>query len=165
MSTNDVSTLQAFGLDMASEPDALTNGGRTIRPNPLPHFFVAYGLAFEIISRSFGNPAALKDSLAAARALQTLVQPIYSGAALFTSSVFDELCTICYRIALGEGALLKAEMVKIMQAYATSRGISGDQDQLRRVVAVIAYTLRSAIGSAGTPSSCEFGRVMKSSFE
>lgn len=131
--------------------------GLVIRPQPLPFFFVAYGLAFETATSALGDPSGSEAATGALQAMQSLVKPIYCGSALFTSSVFDELCTLCYRIALGESALLKAEMVRVMAAFAASRGVSGDQEQIRRVVAVIAYTLRSVIGSRETPSTCTYG--------
>lgn len=151
---NDESVLEAFGYHQAREQGSDVTVS-TIRPEPLPNFFVVYGLAFETISRSFGNPSAKLESIAAAKALQTLVKPIYSGAALFSSSIFDELCTLCYRIAIGEGAALRTEMMQIMSGFACSRGTSGDQDQIRRVVAVITYTLRVSVGTAEAPSNCK----------
>lgn len=143
--------LQAFGL----QPTTESTSGPAIRPEPLPHFFVVYGLAFEIMSQSFGNPTATKDALAAAKAMQTLVKPIYCGIALFSSAAYEELCTLCYRIALGESALLRAEMVQIMGNFASSRGPSGDQEQIQKAVGIITYTLRASIGSTNEPSNCE----------
>lgn len=154
MKANDASILEAFGYDHSREQGSdLT--AITIRPGPLPNFFVVYGLAFETISRSFGNPAARHESIAAAKALQTLVKPIYSGAALFSSSIFDELCTLCYRIAIGEGASLRTEMMQVMSSFASSRGPSGDQDLIRRVVAVITYALRVSVGTSEAQSNCK----------
>ena len=154
MKVNDASILEAFGYDQSQE-QGTTIPTATIRPGPLPNFFVVYGLAFETISRSFGNPAARQESIAATKALQTLVKPIYSGAALFSSSIFDELCTLCYRVAIGEGATLRTEMVQIMSNFASSRGPAGDQDHIRRVVAVVAYALRVSIGTADAQSNCK----------
>ena len=154
MKANEGSILEAFGYKETGEQGSIAFGP-TLRPGPLPNFFVVYGLAFEIISKSFGNPAASIEAIAAAKALQTLVKPIYSGVALFASSIFDELCTLCYRIALSEGASLRLEMVQVMSNFATSRGASGDQDQIRRVVAVITFALRAGIGSHDARSNCK----------
>jgi hypothetical protein len=159
MKVNDASVLEAFGYDQAREQGSDVTVS-SIRPGPLSNFFVVYGLAFETISRSFGNTSARQESIAAAKALQTLVKPIYSGAALFSSSIFDELCTLCYRIAIGEGAALRTEMMQIMSGFAYSRGPSGDQDQIRRVVAVITYTLRVSIGTAEAQSNCRYASLV-----
>lgn len=154
MAAQDQSILQAFGL---KEENAKLGGlsGPVIRPEPLAHFFVAYGLAFETASAALGDPSASNAAAGALQAMISLVTPIYSGSALFISSVFDELCTLCYRIALSESASLRTHMVPVMSSFAVSRGQAGDQEQMRRVLAVIAFSLKSAIGSSETPSNCE----------
>ena len=54
------------------------------------------------------------------QAMQNLVQPQLSGS-VFEGALFDELCTVCYRIGMGEGAGVKTEMCEVMKVFVTSR--------------------------------------------
>ncbi len=127
----------------------------TLRPMPTANFFVVYGLSFELATQSVGNPAASASGVTALHAIRNIVDPVYCGTQLFDSPLFDELCTMCYRIALSESAALKKEMILIMGAFATSRRGSADDQQVRRALAVITFALRAAIPSRGLTSNRE----------
>lgn len=120
------------------------------------NFFVVYGLAFQLLTEAIGESASTYRAEVAMRAIQCLVHDEMSGTDLFASSVFDELCTLCYRIALLSSASVKTAMFDIMSAFASSRGEQCDQEQARRCLAVIAFALKSSIGSREVPSNCEF---------
>lgn len=120
------------------------------RPEPSTNFYIIYGLAFESLTRAIGSDR--KMAMVALRSMTSLVQPKLSGTTVFDGAFFDELITLCYRIAMSEPARVKAEMVEVVCALATSRK-DGDQAQLRRALAVIAFVLRETIPSRDTKSS------------
>lgn len=135
-----------------------TNDDLNVRSNPLPNFFALYGLAFETASKALGETSLQAQAIISLRAMQSLVRVDYSGTMLFTSSIFDELCTLSYRIATTEPGPVRTEMVKVMASFASSRGVFGDQESIRRTLAIVAYALRSAIGSEEKGSTCKFTR-------
>ncbi|WVQ76597.1 hypothetical protein IAR50_006269 [Cryptococcus sp. DSM 104548] len=119
-----------------------------IRPEPCANFYIIYGLAFESLLKTLGDTS---SSLACAylQALQSLVQPSLSGTTVFEGQFFDELCTVCYRIAMSEPAVVRGEMVGVVQSFVKSRkgtGV-GDAAQVRRALAIVAFTLRQIIPS------------------
>lgn len=160
--------LEALGLAMHDEEDSVllalqgdqakANAAITddliVRSNPLPNFFALYGLAFEMVSKALGEDTLQPSAAASLRAMQSLVRVEYCGTAMFTSSIFDELCTLSYRIAATESALVRREMVKVMSSFASSRGLFSNQETIRRTLAIVAYALNSAIGSKDNASSC-----------
>lgn len=158
--------LEALSLAMNEKEDSVTialqgdhagstNGDLNVRSNPLPNFFALYGLAFETASKALGDTSLQTRSISSLRAMQSLVRVDYCGTMLFTSSIFDELCTLSYRIATTESAPVRTEMVKVMASFASSRGVFGDQESIRRTLAIVAYALRSAIGSEEKGSTCK----------
>lgn len=120
---------------------------------PLTHFFVLYGLAFEIVTNAIGDLNMASKSAIALSAMQSLVRVEYCGIGMFTTPIFEELTTMCYRIAMAEPARVRSEMVKVMQEFAQSRALSGPAEHIRRTLAVVTFALRSAIGSREIPSN------------
>jgi hypothetical protein len=127
----------------------------TIRSMPTANFFVVYGLSFELASQSLGHSATSANGVTALHAIRNVVNPEYCGTQLFDSPLFDELCTLCYRIALGETASLRGEVVRAMRAFAVSRRGSANDQQVRRALAVITFALRSAVPSQEVASTCK----------
>lgn len=123
--------------------------------SPLQHFFVLYGLAFELVAQSIGDSTYATKAVVALSALVSLVRVEYCGVGLFTKPIFDELSTICYRIAMAEPASVRRQMVRVMQSFAKSRALSGPVEHVRRALAIVTFALRSSIGSMETPSNCE----------
>lgn len=154
MSDNEESVLLALQGSPPGTVEPVTDD-LIVRTKPLPNFFALYGLAFEAVSKSLGEAAAQSRAAASLRAMQSLVRIEYCGTAMFTSSIFDELCTLSYRIAATESATVRTAMVKVMAAFANSRGLFSNQDTIRRTLAIVAYALRSAIGSKDAATSCE----------
>ena len=91
-----------------------------IRAEPCANFYIIYGLAFESLVKSLGDSSASNMAQVCLRLVQSLVQPRISGN-VFQGSFFDELCTVCYRIAMSEGAGVKAEMCEVMREFVVSR--------------------------------------------
>ncbi|ODN88477.1 clathrin-coated vesicle protein [Cryptococcus wingfieldii CBS 7118] len=119
----------------------------TIRPEPCTNFYTIYGLAFESLLKTLGDTAQSPLAAAYLKALQSLVKPSLSGTTVFEGQFFDELCTVCYRIAMSEPASVKLEMVGVVRDFAISRKGTGVDDaaQTRRALAVVAFTLRQIV--------------------
>ncbi|KIR28436.1 clathrin-coated vesicle protein [Cryptococcus deuterogattii LA55] len=119
----------------------------SIRPEPSANFYIVYGLSFESLLKTIGDVSASSLASACLKAMQSLVKPVLSGTTVFDGQFFDELCTVCYRIAMSEPANVKSEAVEMMSSFATSRKGTGTMDsaQTRRVLAVVAFTLRQIV--------------------
>ncbi|XAO25307.1 hypothetical protein I312_104129 [Cryptococcus bacillisporus CA1280] len=119
----------------------------SIRPEPSANFYIVYGLSFESLLKTIGDVSASSLASACLKAMQSLVKPVLSGTTVFDGQFFDELCTVCYRIAMSEPANVKNEAVEMMSSFATSRKGTGTMDsaQTRRVLAVVAFTLRQIV--------------------
>ena len=154
MNDNEETVLLALQGDQPKANPPVTDD-LIVRSSPLPNFFALYGLAFEMITKALGEESLQSSAAASLRAMQSLVRVEYCGTALFTSSIFDELCTLSYRIAATESALVRKEMVTVMSSFANSRGLFSNQETIRRTLAIVAYALNSAIGSKDTASSCK----------
>lgn len=95
------------------------------RPEPAANFYIVYGLSFEALVKSMGDTSTSTMAQGCLRTMQSLVKPQLSGN-VFEGAFFDELCTVCYRIGLGESAGVKMEMCEVMKTFVTSRqGVSG----------------------------------------
>lgn len=143
------------GQTFASNTEPQAASAPSIRAEPSTNFYILYGLAFESLTRALGSdPAMASVSL---RAMASLIHPQFSGTGVFQGPFFDELCTICYRIAMSEGAAVKADMVELVANFATSRkgSVGFDSAQMRRALAVVAYVLRQTIPSRDVASSCK----------
>ena len=116
------------------------------RQDPTVNFYVIYGLAFETLVRVLGDGSRTAFAIVSLRLIGSLAHPRLCGSVL-TGAFFDELCTVCYRIALSEPAIVKAEMTRVMRELATTRNPSADGTQIRRALAVITYTLRQVVPS------------------
>ena len=122
---------------------------------PVTNFYIIYGLAFESLVKAMGDSSTTTVAQTALRALASLVRPQISGSSVFQGAFFDELCTVCYRIAMSEPAAVKSEMVNLMASYVVSRHNSpaGDAGQTRRALAIVTYVLRQTIPSRDIKST------------
>ncbi|WWD21891.1 hypothetical protein CI109_106379 [Kwoniella shandongensis] len=135
------------GQTFTAPSDKPAATGPAIRPEPTANFYVIYGLAFEAVIKSTGDITATSMAQACLKAMQSLVKPPLAGTTVFEGQFFDELCTVCYRIAMSEPAVVKSEMVELVSAFAVSRKGTGtiDSAQTRRILAIIAFVLRQVI--------------------
>lgn len=124
------------------------------RPEPSANFYILYGLAFEALVKAMGDSASSANAVVALRAMSSLVKPPLSGTTVFNGAFFDELCTVAYRIAMSEPALVKGEMCEVLSSFVLSRQgtMIVDPAQVRRALAVITYTLRQTVPSRDTQS-------------
>lgn len=110
--------------------DFKSNGPTSLREDPTVFFFVVFGLVYEALATSAdSNLTTSTRQLMVTAALQTLkclVRPEYSGKALLDPTTFDELISLCYRMAMTESAGIQSQLVEMMTALASS------QDQMSR---------------------------------
>jgi HEAT repeat protein len=127
--------------------------GPAIRPEPAQNFYILYGLAFDALTRALGTDPTMASVVL--KVMGSLVHPQLSGTTVFEGTFFDEMCTLCYRIAMSESAAIKADMVNLVAAFATSRrDVTGiDSAQIRRALAIVAFVLRGTIPSPQVAST------------
>jgi hypothetical protein len=120
-----------------------------VKAEPAANFYILYGLSFEALVKSLGDSSTTQMAQTALRAMSSLVRPDISGTTVFQGAFFDELCTVAYRIAMSEPAVVKKDMVDLMSSFVTSRINTNafDHAQARRVLAVVTYVLRGTIPS------------------
>ncbi|KAK8846574.1 hypothetical protein IAR55_005660 [Kwoniella newhampshirensis] len=135
------------GQTFSAPSDTPAQNDPSIRPEPTANFYIIYGLAFEALIKSMGDVTASPMAQACLKAMQSLVKPSLAGTTVFEGQFFDELCTVCYRIAMSEPASVKSDMVELVSTFGVSRRGTGTADsaQTRRIVAIIAFVLRQVI--------------------
>ena len=99
---------------------AVTAKPRSATDEPAASFYIVYGLAFESLVRAMGDTSTSAMAQVCLTAISSLVKPELCGNVL-EGALFDELCTVCYRIALGEGPGVKADMCEVMKSFVLSR--------------------------------------------
>lgn len=159
LAANDVFIVGAVdGQTFTSATEPAASAAPVIGPEPSTNFYVLYGLAFECLTRAMGSDPAM--ATVALRVMTSLVRPQLSGTTVFEGAFFDELCTICYRIAMSESAAVKADMVELIATFAVSRkgSVGFDAAQVRRALAVVAFVLRQTIPAPGIASNCTYSR-------
>jgi hypothetical protein len=126
-----------------------------VKAEPAANFYILYGLAFEALVKSLGDSSTTQLAQTALRAMSSLVRPDISGTSVFQGAFFDELCTVAYRIAMSEPAVVKRDMVELMSSFVTSRIHTNafDHAQARRILAIITFVLRGTIPSTDVQSS------------
>ena len=92
-------------------------------------FFVVFGLVYETLSGSYAetskNPHAAVSQVAL-RAMRNFVLQEYSGSALLEPTIFNELLSLWYRIAITEPPAVQIRLVETLNAFATSHPSSSD---------------------------------------
>lgn len=93
------------------------------RDPPALFFWVLFGLSFEALCGappSAGNTSQESVQAIALEALTGLIRPEVSGSALLQASLLDELCNLCYRLAITEGPEIKVLIIEVVLQLATS---------------------------------------------
>ncbi|WWD08143.1 hypothetical protein V865_006254 [Kwoniella europaea PYCC6329] len=140
-------SIDGQSFDSPSEP---ANFQLSVKEEPTANFYILYGLSFESLLKSLGDHSNALYSKACLKLMSSLVKPELSGTRVFESQIFDELCTLTYRIGLSELASVKYEMIDCISTYAISRkGLEEklDQGHVRRILAIIIFNLRNCISS------------------
>lgn len=152
----------------ASPPPSVEDkDAASVRTEPTTNFFVIYGLAFEALATGDGpalfGPTADSETPVAVvslAALRSLVQRRYAGSALLEPALFDELCTLFYRLAMTAPVAVQAIMVRVLSTLAkshsgatlnTSSSDDSSSTQLARCLGIVAYVLRQSIPLALEP--------------
>lgn len=94
------------------------------REEPTAFFYVLFGLVFEALSTSSSESSHTPSShqsvlISALRALKSLVRPEYSGNVLAEPTIFDELISQCYRLAMTEPASVHIDLIEMLASMAT----------------------------------------------
>lgn len=85
------------------------------RTEPALYFWTTFGLAFEALCASppsGSTPASTVQSIAL-EAVVGLIRPDIAGTALKDSGLFEEVCNLCYRLAITEGLEIKMRVLEI----------------------------------------------------
>ncbi|GAA5889046.1 hypothetical protein JCM6882_009727 [Rhodosporidiobolus microsporus] len=86
------------------------------RSEPALFFWVLFGLAFEALCTAGPSSSLVSTNSIQSIALEALVgliRPDVSGAVLKETGIFEELCNLCYRLAITEGPAIKVRVVEI----------------------------------------------------
>jgi hypothetical protein len=95
----------------------------TPRDSPALFFWVLFGLSFEALCAAPPPAGTTSQELVQAislEALTGLIRPEVSGSALLQASLFEEVCNLCYRLAITEGSEIKVHITEIVLQLATS---------------------------------------------
>jgi HEAT repeat-containing protein 5 len=96
------------------------------RDDPAAFFFILFGLAYEALATSSAEsaPGALQvshqSSTIALQALRYLVRPEYCGSSFLQTPAFQELVSLCYRIAMTEPPVVQVSLVEMVAELASS---------------------------------------------
>ncbi|KAK4701730.1 HEAT repeat-containing protein 5, partial [Phenoliferia sp. Uapishka_3] len=117
LKSNDIYILRAVdGLDTTAQDAAPLVSGTVTRSTPALFFWVLFGLSFEALCAapppSGGMSPAAVQSIAL-EALVGLIRPEVSGSALLDTGLFEELCNLCYRLAITEGPAIKVHVMEV----------------------------------------------------
>ena len=118
LKTNNVHMLRAVdGLDTmpTSKDDEAPLISTKGRDTPTLFFWVLFGLTFEALC---GGVASVQ--IVALDALVGLLRTEVSGPALFETTLFEEVCNLCYRLAITEGPEIKARVMEIVLVLAAN---------------------------------------------
>lgn len=127
--TNDVHMLRALDGQDTTPAQALAPPVVVPRTAPSLFFWVLFGLSFEALCTTppkSGTTTPAQVQAIALEALVGLIRPEVSGDALLKTSLLDELCNLCYRLAITEGAGIKMRVMGIVlqlgQTFAVVKG-------------------------------------------
>lgn len=111
------------GLDANDGQAASKN--TSSRDEPTALFFAVFGLVYEVLATSSADSSPSvklrQNSIIALEALKSLVKPEYSGRALLETSIFDELTSLCYRMAVTEPPSTLVHLVEAIATFASSQ--------------------------------------------
>ncbi|KAF8630901.1 hypothetical protein AX17_005259 [Amanita inopinata Kibby_2008] len=131
------------------------------RDEPTALFHIIFGLVFEALSTSPSEStysASSHQSVlnSALRTLMSLVRPEYAGKAIMEPTVFDELISQCYRLAMTESANVHANLLEMLASLAISQGTSsadvlGPTSPATHCLRICSYTIKHSSSSSRGP--------------
>lgn len=117
LKANDHNILRAIdGLDTTAQDVAPLIANGTTRTEPALFFWVLFGLSFEALCAApppSGDVSADAVQSIALEAVVGLIRPEVSGTALLDTGLFEEVCNLCYRLAITEGPSIKIQVMEI----------------------------------------------------
>lgn len=116
---SDPNVLKA--VNGANEEEKASDTALLTRNEPALFFWVLFGLSYEALctgsqGSSEISPAAVQS--AALDALDGLIRREVSGNALTETALFDEVCNLCYRLAITEGPEVKQRVMDVAVSLA-----------------------------------------------
>jgi hypothetical protein len=102
---NDFMLRAVDGIEVNEQAQVVSNARRD---SPAQYFWVLFGLSFEALCS--GSSAVQSLAL---EAFLGLLRAQVSGPALLDTTLFDEVCNLCYRLAITEGPATKARVMEI----------------------------------------------------
>ncbi|SCV73304.1 BQ2448_7230 [Microbotryum intermedium] len=129
----------------------------TNRDRPAEYFWVLFGLSYEALCATpppAGTTSPLEVQTIALEALAGLIRPQVSGPALVENGLFDEVCNLCYRLAITEGPEVKAHVMDIAVQLARNHdgeGVDlGEDSKMRRCLQIATCVLRESVPSTSS---------------
>ena len=109
-----------------SSTDIKSKAPATVRDEPTVFFFVIFGLIYEALATSSTESNLTTSTreptvISALQALKCLVRPEFAGKALLEPTTFDELISLCYRMAMTETAPIQIQLVEMVAALAAGQ--------------------------------------------
>ncbi|KAF8727621.1 hypothetical protein AX14_007205 [Amanita brunnescens Koide BX004] len=129
------------------------------REEPTAFFYVLFGLVFEALSTSSSESSYTPSShqsvlISALRALKSLVRTEYSGNVLSEPTVFDELISQCYRLAMTEPANVHIDLIEMLGSMATVQTSSSSLSATSagtHCLRICSYTIKHSSSSSRGP--------------
>lgn len=125
MTRGEQSVLAAMDGQDTNDSQKSPLKSKVSREEPTALFFAVFGLVYEVLAASSAdaNPSVKlrQNSIIALEALKNLVKPEYSGKALLDHSIFDELTSLFYRMAMTEPPSVLVHLVETIAIFATSQ--------------------------------------------
>jgi hypothetical protein len=111
-----------------------------VQDGPAVFFFVIFGLAFEALSSSPPHSVLVTSNhdttmVAALQALKCLINPKYSGNAMMETTTFEELISLCYRLAMTESATVQIRLIDLLITLSLDK----DQAEGQNAKSVVIY--------------------------
>ncbi|SGY43227.1 BQ5605_C001g00003 [Microbotryum silenes-dioicae] len=132
------------------------------RTQPAEYFWVLFGLSYEALCATpppAGTTSPLEVQTIALEALAGLIRPQVSGPALVEKGLFDEVCNLCYRLAITEGPEVKVHVMDIAVQMARNyegEGVESGESSLaedskmRRCLQIATCVLRESVPSTSS---------------
>ncbi|SGY11546.1 BQ5605_C090g13049 [Microbotryum silenes-dioicae] len=135
---------------------------RAVDGKPAEYFWVLFGLSYEALCATpppAGTTSPLEVQTIALEALAGLIRPQVSGPALVEKGLFDEVCNLCYRLAITEGPEVKVHVMDIAVQMARNyegEGVESGESSLaedskmRRCLQIATCVLRESVPSTSS---------------
>jgi hypothetical protein len=126
MQSNDPYILAAMdGQEHVPSPAPTSAVPPKRRSEATAFFFILFGLVYDALATAStdatAGAASRETAIIALEALKSLVRPEYSGKAMLEPTIFEEFCSLCYRMAVTESAVVQIHLVEAIAELAKSQ--------------------------------------------